>query len=100
MKWGGKEVESSLHRATGAIIRCNSGKILTKSEVQYIRVSGNIALMLPILKRERTYFQTYATRAQARVDLIDYIEEFYNEARLHSYLDYVSPNEFECVRES
>jgi transposase InsO family protein len=74
--------------------------------------------MLPILKRERTYFQTYATRAQARVDLIDYIEEFYNEARLHSYLlidyieefynearlhsylDYVSPNEFECVRES
>ena len=56
--------------------------------------------MLPILKRERTYFQTYATRAQARVHLIDYIEEFYNEARLHSYLDYVSPNEFECVRES
>lgn len=49
MKWGGKEVESSLHRATGAIIRCNPGKILTKSEVQYIRVSGNIALMLPIL---------------------------------------------------
>ena len=52
MKWGGKEVESSLHRATGAIIRCNPGKILTKSEVQYIRVSGNIALMLPILRGE------------------------------------------------
>jgi hypothetical protein len=50
VKWNGKKLESSLHRATGAIIRCNPGKILTKSEVQYIRVSGNIALMLPILK--------------------------------------------------
>jgi hypothetical protein len=43
-------VESSPHRVTGAIIRCNPSKILMKSEVQYIRVSGNIALMLPILK--------------------------------------------------
>ena len=49
MKWSGKELESGLHRATGAIIRCNLGNLLTKSEVQYIRVSGNIALMLPIL---------------------------------------------------
>ena len=52
------------------------------------------------LKRERSYFQNYITRAQAREDLIDYIERFYNEARLHSYLDYVSPNEFECASES
>ena len=52
------------------------------------------------LKRERTYFQNYITRAQAREDLIDYIERLYNEARLHSYLDYVSPNEFEDACES
>jgi putative transposase len=52
------------------------------------------------LKRERTYFQSYTTKAQAREDLIDYIERFYNEARLHSYLGYISPNEFECVSES
>ena len=48
VKWSGKELESGLHRATGAIIRCNLGNLLTKSEVQYIPVSGNIALMLPI----------------------------------------------------
>jgi len=52
------------------------------------------------LKRERTYFQSYITRAQAREDLIDYIEKFYNKARLHSYLNYTSPSEFECPRES
>ncbi len=31
------------------IIRCNLDKMLTQSEVQYILVSGNIALILPIL---------------------------------------------------
>ena len=52
------------------------------------------------LKRERTYFQTYTTRAQAREDLIDYIEGLYNDARLHSYPDYISPNDFESARVS
>lgn len=49
------------------------------------------------LKRERTYFRCYATRAEAWHDLVDYIEHFYNESRLHSYLGYASPNEYECV---
>ena len=49
------------------------------------------------LKRERTYFQTYQNHTAARRDLIDYIEWFYNDTRLHSYLDYVSPNDFECA---
>ena len=52
------------------------------------------------LKRERTYFQNYATRVQAREGLIDYIERFYNEAQLRSFLEYVSPNEFEWASDS
>ena len=32
---------------------------------------------------------------EAREDVIDYIEMFYNSTRLHSYLEYVSPNDFE-----
>lgn len=44
------------------------------------------------LKREWTAHRTYATRQEARDDIIAYIEMFYNSRRLHSYLGYVSPN--------
>ena len=47
------------------------------------------------LKGERTSLRHYATRQEARDDVIDYIEMFYNSRRKHSYLGYVSPNEFE-----
>ena len=49
------------------------------------------------LKRERTALGHYATRQDARDDVIDYIEMFYNSRRLHSSLGYVSPNDFEGV---
>lgn len=39
--------------------------------------------------------QRYATRAQARTALFEYIEAWYNPRRLHSALDYASPVEFE-----
>ena len=44
------------------------------------------------LKRERTSHGQYATRQEARDDVIDYIEMFYNSKRLHSSLGYVRPN--------
>lgn len=49
------------------------------------------------LKGERTSLRHYATRREARDDVIDYIEMFYNSKRLHSYLGYVSPNDFEML---
>ena len=47
------------------------------------------------LKQERVQWQNYQTRYEAQQDVLDYITMFYNEKRLHSYLDYVSPNDFE-----
>jgi len=47
------------------------------------------------LKTERVYFTKYNTREEARRDVVDYIEMFYNSKRRHSYLDYLSPREFE-----
>jgi transposase InsO family protein len=49
------------------------------------------------LKGERTAHRVYATRQEARVDIIEYIEMFYNSTRLHSYLGYCSPNEYEAL---
>jgi len=48
------------------------------------------------LKTERTAPKTYRTRDQARADVFDYIERFYNPRRRHSKLGYVSPMEFEA----
>ena len=47
------------------------------------------------LKTERTARKVYRTRTQARADVFDYIERFYNPTRRHSTLDYVSPAAFE-----
>lgn len=48
-----------------------------------------------IMKRERVHFSRYLTRDEARADIFDYIECFYNRKRRHGYLGYVSPVEFE-----
>ena len=47
------------------------------------------------LKTERTERKTNRTRNEARVDVFDYIERFYNSIRRHSTIGYVSPVEFE-----
>ena len=48
------------------------------------------------LKTERTARKVYRTRDQARADVFDYIERFYNPRRRHSKLGYLSPVEFEA----
>ncbi len=47
------------------------------------------------LKTERTGNKTYRTRDQAKADVFDYIERFYNSKRRHSTIGYLSPMEFE-----
>ena len=47
------------------------------------------------LKYELVYHRRFATRAEARTAIFDYIEIFYNRSRLHSSLDYTSPIDFE-----
>jgi len=47
------------------------------------------------LKTERIGKKVYRTRDDARADVFDYIERFYNTVRRHSTIGYVSPVEFE-----
>ena len=47
------------------------------------------------LKRERTKRRKYRTRDEARADVFDYIERFYNRKRRHGYVGNISPVEFE-----
>ena len=48
------------------------------------------------LKLELIDRQSWATRAQVRLAVFDFIEVFYNRARLHSSLDYLTPAEYEA----
>jgi putative transposase len=47
------------------------------------------------LKRERTRRRNYHTRDEARADVFDYIERFYNRKRRHGYVGNISPVQFE-----
>ncbi len=47
------------------------------------------------MKTERTHRRIYRTRNEAKADVFDYIERFYNPRRRHSALGYLSPMEFE-----
>jgi len=47
------------------------------------------------LKKELVRKQIFLTREIAASKIFEYIEMFYNSKRRHSYLDYISPNEFE-----
>ena len=48
-----------------------------------------------LLKRERIRRKTYSTRKQARADVFDYIEFFYNPKRKHGNNGLLSPIDFE-----
>jgi len=50
------------------------------------------------LKNELIYWQNYKNQNEARCDIFDYIEIFYNRQRLHQTLNYQSPEQFERMK--
>ena len=49
------------------------------------------------LKSESLYHEHFATIAQARAAVFEYIEAFYNRTRIHATLGYLSPDQFEAA---
>lgn len=47
------------------------------------------------LKTELIHRRRFATRAEARTAIFEYIEVFYNRQRIHSSLGYLSPEQYE-----
>jgi len=52
------------------------------------------------LKSEQIKKRIYQTRAEAKSEIFDYIEGFYNRVRRHKHLDQLSPQEFERQRQT
>lgn len=51
------------------------------------------------LKKELIHDRRYLTREEAKQDIFEYIEVFYNRQRRHSTLGYRSPAEFEAMNQ-
>lgn len=52
------------------------------------------------LKTELIFHNKYQNRKQAKRDIFEYIEIYYNRIRMHSTLDYKSPEEYENERKT
>jgi len=50
------------------------------------------------LKNELVHHRRFVTREQARAEIFDYIEVFYNRQRAHATLKYMSPVDYENAR--
>jgi putative transposase len=60
-----------------------------------LKQHGITCSMFASLKRERIKRRKYRTRDEARADVFDYIERFYNRKRRHRYVGNISPVQFE-----
>ena len=49
------------------------------------------------LEKELLSTTALKSRKETRIEVAEYIERYYNDVRRHSYIDYVSPLEFELV---
>ncbi len=52
------------------------------------------------LKVERTHRLKYTSQSQAKLDIVDWIEGFYNRKRIHSAIGYRAPMDKVYVSES
>jgi putative transposase len=76
-------------------LMAESGIICSMSRSGNVWDNAAMESFFSSLKTERTARKNYRTRNEARADVFDYIERFYNATRRHSTIGYVSPVEFE-----
>ena len=76
-------------------LMADSGIVCSMSRSGNVWDNAAMESFFSSLKTERTARKTYRNRNEARADVFDYIERFYNAIRRHSTIGYLSPVEFE-----
>jgi len=76
-------------------LMADSGIVCSMSRSGNVWDNAAMESFFSSLKTERTARKTYRTRNEAKADVFDYIERFYNTTRRHSTIGYLSPLEFE-----
>lgn len=75
----------------------NAGLIASMSRRGNCYDNATMESFWSTLKLELVYRRLFDTRTQARMQIFDYIETFYNRQRAHSALGYHSPVDFELL---
>jgi putative transposase len=73
----------------------DSGIVCSMSRSGNVWDNAAMESFFPSLESERTARKTCRSRNEARADVVDYIERFYNAVRCHSTIGYLGPVEFE-----
>ena len=76
-------------------LMADSGIVCSMSRSGNVWDNAAMESFFSSLKTERTARKTYRIRNEAKADVFDYIERFYNAIRRHSTIGYLSPVEFE-----
>ena len=78
-----------------ALLMADNGVTCSMSRSGNIWDNAAMESFFSSLKTERIARRTYRTRNQARAEVFDYIERFYNPTRRRSTMGYLSPKDFE-----
>ena len=76
-------------------LMADSGIVCSMSRSGNVWDNAAMESFFSSLKTERIARKSYRTRNEAKADVFDYIERFYNPKRRHSTIGYLSPVEFE-----
>lgn len=107
-------LENAVHRTskeTTIILHSDQGSQYSSYEYKKVATKHNIILSMSrrgncydnavaesffkTIKKELVRKEVFLTRDIATAKIFEYIEMFYNSKRRHSYLGYISPNQFE-----
>ena len=73
------------------------GALASMSRTGNVYDNAPIESFFATLKTELIHHRNYETRQQAKAEIFEFIEVFYNRQRLHSALGYISPMAFESL---
>lgn len=74
-------------------ILMENGVIHSYSKKGYPYDNASMESFNAILKKEEVNVNTYKTFKEAKLAIFEFIESWYNNTRIHSTLDYITPNE-------
>ena len=75
-------------------IKTSTGEVTSNDEILKLQKENQeIKKANEILKKEEVNVNTYTTFKEAKLAIFEFIESWYNNTRIHSTLDYKTPNQ-------
>ncbi|MBD3374855.1 IS3 family transposase [candidate division KSB1 bacterium] len=73
-------------------------RIYSRSQVRISSDNTAVEAFYATLKNELVYHELFPTREIAKTKIFENIEMYFNQTRIHSFLQNLTPNEFEKIK--